>query len=208
MFQKFETVSKFENVQKIETVPKLEIVQKLMNYSFLKFRKYVLFLLCYLLLLPLLILNVMSVNKNKIVKVENPYGLDVGDFDELKDDLDSSVGLSSQKEEDKNDIVPGVDIHVDVDGMPVPAGQASIPKNKSSVVRKNKDRLPGSTGQSVRKNYSVYFSDDEISNLKILASGVGLPLSLFIRQTMVSLIEKNKKYLDHVKQLPKIDLYK
>ena len=150
----------------------------------------------------------MSVNKNKIVKIEDPYGLDVGDFDELKDDLDSSVGLSSQKEEDKNDIVPGVDIHVDVDGMSVPAGHVSVSKKKVSLVRKNKGRLSGSTVQTVRKLYSVYFSDEEISNLKILASGVGLPLSLFIRETMVSLIERNKKYLDHVKQLPKIDLYK
>lgn len=161
-----------------------------------------------LLLLPLLILNVMSVNKNKIVKVENPYGLDMGDFDELNDDFDSSGEFSPKKEDDKYDIVPGVDVHVDVDGMSVPAGQVSVPKNKSSVVRKDKDRLSDSKGQSIRKRYSIYFSDDEILCLKILASGVGLPLSLFIRQTMVSLIERNKKYLDHVKQLPKIDLYK
>lgn len=200
-----------EIVPKLVTVPmfqKLEIVQLFVFYLFCKSRNFVWIILCFSLLLPLLNFNVMSVNKNKIVKIEDPYGLDVGDFDELNEKPDSSGEFSPQKEDDKYDIVPGVDVHVDVDGMPVPAGQASIPKNKSSVVRKNKDRLPGSTGQSVRKNYSVYFSDDEISNLKILASGVGLPLSLFIRQTMVSLIEKNKKYLDHVKQLPKIDLYK
>ena len=150
----------------------------------------------------------MSVNKNKIVKIEDPYGLDVGDFDELNDTPDSSGEFSPQKEDDKYDIVPGVDVHVDVDGMSVPAGQVSASKNKLSLARKNKSRLSGSTVQPVRKLYSVYFSDEEISNLKILASGVGLPLSLFIRETMVSLIERNKKYLDHVKQLPKIDLYK
>lgn len=150
----------------------------------------------------------MSVNKNKIVKIEDPYGLDVGDFDELNDNPDSTGEFSPQKEEDKNDIVPGVDIHVDVDGMSVPAGHVSASKKKLSLVRKNKGRLSGSTVQPVRKLYSVYFSDEEIFNLKILASGVGQPLSLFIRETMVSLIERNKKYLDHVKQLPKIDLYK
>lgn len=56
------------------------------------------------------------------------------------------------------------------------------------------------------KRIGVYWTEDELNSLKVLASGSGLSVSGFVRKVVDGLIDKNRKYIDYLGKSPEIEL--
>lgn len=53
---------------------------------------------------------------------------------------------------------------------------------------------------------TIYFTVEEMEDLKALSSGIGIPISVIVRKSVRPFIEQNKRYLEFMRNAPKIEL--
>ena len=53
---------------------------------------------------------------------------------------------------------------------------------------------------------TIYFTVEEMEDLKVLSSGVGIPISEIVRKSVRPFIEQNKRYLEFMRNAPTIEL--